>query len=96
MKEVKTYKLNGRNVSLRKSSYADGSLALLIYDSNEVLYGVATVNLCSLMQSGGMAFVDENNMPGIGQWLVKNKIAFPVGYQERSGFCHYQLYCFSI
>ena len=41
-----------------------------------------------------VAFVDENNLPGIGAWLRKNKIASPLGYKERSGFCQYELYAF--
>jgi len=27
-------------------------------------------------------------------WLRKNKIASPLGYKERSGFCQYELYAF--
>ena len=42
-----------------------------------------------------LAFVDENNLPGIGAWLKKNKIASPLGYKERSGFCQYELYSFN-
>ena len=34
------------------------------------------------------------NLPGIGAWLRKNKIASPLGYKERSGFCQYELYAF--
>ena len=51
--------------------------------------------LCGhLLQTDSLAFVDENNLPGIGAWLKKNKIASPLGYKERSGFCQYELYNF--
>ena len=46
------------------------------------------------LQTDRLAFVDENNLPGIGAWLRKNKIASPLGYKERSGFCQYELYSF--
>ena len=39
-----------------------------------------------------MAFLDENNMPGIGRWLIKNKLGIFMGVNARSGFCTYPLY----
>ena len=48
-----------------------------------------------MLQTDRLAFVDENNLPGIGAWLKKNKIASPLGYKERSGFCQYELYSFN-
>ena len=56
--------------------------------------GVITVNLGSPLQTDRLAFVDENNLPGIGAWLKKNGIASPLGYKQRSGFCQYELYSF--
>ena len=46
-----------------------------------------TVNLGCPLQTDRLAFVDENNLPGIGAWLRKNKIASPLSYKQHSGFC---------
>ena len=58
-------------------------------------YAVITVNLCCPLQTDKFAFVDENNLPGIGAWLKRSKIAIPMGYKQRSGFCLYELYSFN-
>ena len=81
---MKTLKFKGTEVSLSFDSYQNnGTLAVLMNTvPDDELYGVITV------------FVDENNLPGIGAWLRKNKIASPLGYKERSGFCQYELYSF--
>lgn len=95
---MKTYNYNGLNVYLKATSYANnGSLAVQILsgDDNE-FYDVITVNLDSFLQSEELAFVDDNNLPGIGQWLESNGIAAPTGFCQTSGFCKYQLYEFHI
>ena len=60
-------------------------------------YATLTVNLPS---SEGLAvneqFVDENNLPGIGQWLENAGIATPTGQFCQSGFCTYQAYAFNV
>jgi hypothetical protein len=60
-------------------------------------FGVVTVNL---LESGylpyNVQFVDENNLPGIGEWLRKNCIAQPTGYHAASGYCLYEAYKFNI
>ena len=95
---MKTYNYNGLNVYLKATSYANnGSLAvqMLSGDDNE-FYDVITVNLGSFLQTEQLAFVDYNNLPGIGQWLESNGIAAPTGFCQTSGFCKYQLYEFHI
>ena len=95
---MKTYNYNGLNVYLKATSYANnGSLAvqMLSGDDNE-FYDVITVNLGSFLQTEQLAFVDDNNLPGIGQWLESNGIAAPTGFCQTSGFCKYQLYEFHI
>lgn len=94
---MKTYSYKQTKVSLRFESYRNnGTLAVAMDDvSEEDLYAVITVNLNSPLQSDTMAFLDENNHPGIGAWLQKKGIAFPLGYAERSGFCTYPLYSFN-
>jgi len=92
---MKTLKFKGAEVSLSFDSYHNGTLAVLMNTvPDDKLYGVITVNLDSLLQTDRLAFVDENNLPGIGAWLRKNKIASPLGYKELSGFCLYELYSF--
>ena len=92
---MKTLKFKGTEVSLSFDSYHNGTLAVLMNTvPDDKLYGVITVNLDSLLQTDRLAFVDENNLPGIGAWLRKNKIASPLGYKELSGFCLYELYSF--
>ena len=93
---MKTLKFKGTEVSLSFDSYQNnGSLAVLMNTvPDDELYGVITVNLGSFLQTDHLAFVDENNLPGIGAWLRKNKIASPLGYKERSGFCQYELHAF--
>jgi len=41
------------------------------------------------------AFVDENNLPGIGEWLESNGLAEATGYGCPSGYCVYPLYKFT-
>ena len=44
------------------------------------------------LQSDTLAFLDENNMPGIGKWLRKKKLGIDMGVKAASGFCTYPLY----
>ena len=57
----------------------------------------ATVNLeASERMPLNVQFVDENNLPGIGDWLEKNGIAKPTGMMTRSGWCLYPAYEFNV
>ena len=61
------------------------------------LYGVATVNLPQSDELPlNVQYVDENNLPGIGEWLEKNGIATPTERMTRSGWCLYQAYEFNV
>ena len=94
---MKTLKFNDTEVKLSFESYRNnGTLAVeMITVPDEDLYAVITVTLCCPLQTDRLAFVDENNLPGIGAWLKRNKIATPLGYKQRSGFCQYELYSFN-
>ena len=94
---MKTLKFNDTEVKLSFESYRNnGTLAVeMITVPDEDLSAVLTVNLCCPLQTDRLAFVDENNLPGIGAWLKRNKIATPLGYKQRSGFCQYELYSFN-
>ena len=60
-----------------------------------VPYGIATVNLPeSELLPYNVQFIDENNLPGLGQWLEQNGIAYPTGISMPSGYCMYEAYDF--
>ena len=94
---MKTFKFNDTEVKLSFESYRNnGTLAVeMVTVPDEEPYAVITVNLCCPLPTDRLAFVDENNLPGIGAWLKRNKIATPLGYKQRSGFCQYELYSFN-
>ena len=89
---MKTYDYKGTEVSLEKASYRNGTIALLLNKVDGERYAVATVNLCHPLQSENLAFLDENNLPGIGEWIEKNHLGMKVGILAQSGFCRYPLY----
>lgn len=90
---MKYYTYNGTKVRLSKEEYrSNGTVALAMYTKDGELYDVITVNLMDGMQSDCMAYLDENNHPGIGNWLQKRGLAMPMYYTRRSGFCEYPLY----
>ena len=67
-------------------------MALIMNELNGEAYAVVTVNLNHPMQSDSMAFLDENNYPGIGKWIEKNHLGMQMGVIAASGFCRYPLY----
>lgn len=68
----------------------------LLENRNGILYAHATVNLPNEeLTNDWCAFVDENNLPGIGRWLEKNGIAKSTGRMGASGYCMYPEYDFS-
>ena len=91
---MKYYEYNGTKVRLQREEYMNGTLAVALYTEDGELYDVITTNLNDSIQSDSMAFLDENNHHGIGDWLVDNCLAYPMAYQRQSGFCSYQLYTF--
>ena len=96
--KMKALKFNNTEVSLDFTTYRNnGTLAVQMNTvPDKDLYGVVTANLCCPLQSDTRAFVDENNLPGIGRWLKKHGFATPLSYTQRSGFCTYQLYEFQL
>lgn len=89
---MRTYDYHGTEVSLEKGTYRNGTVALLLNNTDGELFAVATVNLCHPLQSDSLAFLDENNMPGIGKWIEENGLGISMGYLATSGFCSYPLY----
>lgn len=87
------YDYNGTKAYLKKEEYRNnGTLAVLMFKEDGELYGNVTVNLNHPLQSDDMAFLDENNLPGIGKWLTKKKLGIDMGVKATSGFCSYPLY----
>ena len=89
---MRTYDYLGTELSLRKESYRNGTVALVMDTMDGEEYAVATVNLCHPLQSDCFAFLDENNLPGIGDWIEKNDLGVRMGVTATSGFCRYPLY----
>ncbi|MCR5547263.1 MAG: DUF4313 domain-containing protein [Bacteroidales bacterium] len=80
-------------VTLKKTTYRNnGTLALIPNELDGDDFAVVTVNLNHPLQSDDMAFLDENNYPGIGKWIEKNHLGLPMGVIAASGFCRYPLY----
>lgn len=60
-------------------------------------YAVITVNLPdSERLAANEQFVDLNNLPDIGRWLVQNNIAEPTEHMAQSGYCTYQAFAFHL
>lgn len=95
----KCYEYRGHRVTISYTTYRKtGTLAVLmnyIDGEMECDYDVISVNLCSGLQDGQMAYVDTNNVPEIDRWLVKNGIAEDTGVRTVSGFCTYPLLQFN-
>ena len=90
---MKTFTYKGQRVFLRKEEYRNnGTLAILMFTEDGDLFSNVTVNLNHPLKSDDMAFLDENNLPGIGKWLEKRHLAIHMGVMVRSGFCTYPLY----
>lgn len=91
----KCYEYRGHRVTISYTTYRKtGTLAVLmnyIDGEMECDYDVVSVNLCSGLQDGQMAYVDTNNIPEIDRWLVENGIAEDTGVRTVSGFCTYPL-----
>lgn len=88
------------DVFLEKTQYMGGNLAIRLLSNGDYglePYGVITINLPELpLLDRDCAFVDENNFPDIGDWLVLNDIAEPTGRIAQSGFCHYPEFRFNV
>ena len=90
---MKTYDYKGKKVYLQKEEYRNNvTLAVLMFTEDGDLYGTVTINLNHPLQSDTLAFLDENNLPGIGKWLKSKNLGISMGVNARSGFCTYPLY----
>lgn len=84
-----------REFSFLVTSYdSNDNTAVLLVEDNGEPYATATVNFDFLCP--GCAYVDDNNLPGIGKLLQKNDFAKPLGAKRHSGFVDYSLYEFDL
>lgn len=91
--ENKYYNFAGGKMAIKKAKYAkNGTLALLLFDDCGEYYADITVNLGDSLQSDRTAYLDENNLPGIGKWLERKGLAQPMNHERLSGFFSYPLY----
>lgn len=85
-----------------KGEYSNnGSLAVVAECFDEDMgywapYATVTVNLDDpepMLRGENFAFVDENNLAGMTDWLEEQGIAYRTedGYEGQSGFCSYPL-----
>ncbi len=92
---MKYFNYNGTRVYLEKSEYLNnGTLAVLMFKEDGELFSNVTVNLNHPLQSDDMAFLDENNLPGIGKWLEKNGLGIYMGVSSRSRYSSFPLFLF--
>lgn len=90
---MKLYTYKGTKVYLKEEEYRNGgTLAVAMYSQDGDLYDVITTNLMDPIQSKSLAYLDENNHPGIGKWMERRGLAIPMYVNTQSGFCVYPLY----
>lgn len=92
------------DIKFQLTNYAsNNSLAILMmcFDKEYKYwepYGYLTVNLEEF--SDGLpedcAYVDTNNLEGIGDWIVENKLGEPTGMVGYSGYCSYPMFQFDL
>lgn len=75
--------------------YADhytnnGNIAILMFTEDDDLFSIISKNIQPL--ADGCFAVDENNNPGIADWLITNKISKDTGGAVQSGFVKYPVH----
>ena len=86
---------NEYEVTIHKSCYYDGNLAIFLTCSNGEPYGNLTVNLSERLLPD-TAYVDTNNMPDAEMFIKEYSLGEFTGTIRRSGFCDYPLYRFNL
>ena len=76
---------------------SNGTLAVQAMTEDGEPFATITVNiLASDLCQPNCQYVDVNNVPGIADFLEKNKLAHPTGRMGCSGFCTYPEYEFDL
>ena len=78
-------------VKLYTDHYANnGNTAVLMLTDDGDIFTVVSKNIQPL--AAGCFAVDENNNPGIADWLIANKISKGTGGAVQSGFVRYPVH----
>lgn len=98
---MKTYEFefyeNVYNISLFVATYPNGTLAIQAMTDYGEPFATITVNIpASICCKPTCQYVDVNNVPGITEFLEKNKLAHPTGRMGCSGYCIYPEYEFNL
>lgn len=82
-------------VTIHKTKYAKGGLAIQLFCDDGIPYATLTVNLKKVPD--GYAYVDTNNLPFAEEFINRYKLGkYVVGQDAISGFCVYPLYHFDM
>lgn len=82
---------------LVRSSYLNnGYLAVVAFSNTGECIGSVTVNIKGDKLEKNEAYLDENNLPGIGTILERDGYATRTGFCEYSGFCEYPKFKFNL
>lgn len=84
-------------VALCFGRYQNGAMAIRMDTIPDMEpYGVITKTFDGAEPlNARCVFLDENNFPGIGEWIEKNDIGVSTGRAVLSGFCQYPEYYIS-
>lgn len=95
---MQTVIYNGRELEIRRSTYRNNNaLAVYFVDQDGDYYGDVTKNLAnSHTLPSDCAYVDENNLPGLGESLEEAGAARRLNQSAQSGFCRYFVYQFNL
>lgn len=85
--------MNYRNTEVKL--YADhytnnGNVAVLMFTEGGDIFTVVSKNIQTL--AAGCFAVDENNNPGIADWLIENKVSEDTGGSVHSGYVKYPVH----
>ena len=97
--ELKTYHYGGTLAvqMFRTTPLQDAGMGLKSGGEDRELFANLTVNLERSSELPlDVQFIDENNLPGIGDWLQENSMAEPYGVYATSGFFTYPSYRFKL
>ena len=85
------------NVSLEINQYMNNDnlyIGLSLPNEDSEFFGDMTVNLSNELPPF-CAYLDVNGIPGIEDFVTKNKLGEDSGMKKRSGFVEYPLYIFN-
>ena len=82
-------------ITVEKSTYYNGNLCIIMNTEEGETYAILTKNFQEELDPY-LAYVDTNNLPGIMDFIEKNKLGKFTGLYRESGFCKYPLFVFDL